>query len=81
MKEKLKDFKCSCGCGQKLRVLYIVWKNGYLLDIGIIKDKERRPKIGVVLRSDEVELGKFIKFLPKQVKKHPKFKVRIKKIN
>lgn len=67
MKNKYKDFKCSCACGVRLRILPICWKNGKALDIGIMKRGERRPKIGVVLRSDEKEsLIEFLKFINKK---------------
>ena len=62
-KEKNKDFKCACGCGVRLRVLYICWKNGTSLDVGLMKHGERKPKLGVVLRSDEPGYKEFIKFL------------------
>lgn len=62
--KKYKDFKCSCACGRRLRIVPMAWKNGKLLDIGILERGERRPKIGVVLRSDEKNsLKEFMKFL------------------
>jgi len=67
------DFKCSCGCGQKIRIIYLVWKNGVALDIGWMKHREKRPKVGVVLRSDEKDSYKeFMKFL----KNKPKINLR-----
>ena len=53
-----KDFKCSCGCGQRLR---IVLESKTLLDIGIMQGREKRPKIGVVLQGKD--LKEFLKFI------------------
>ena len=58
---KYKDFKCSCACGQRVRVLFSSWKKGKLLDIGIMRGREKRPKVGVVLRDDG--LKEFLKFV------------------
>lgn len=68
---KHKDFKCDCGCGQKIRVVYLAWRNGYVIDLGFMKDKEKRPKIGIVLRSDG-KLWDFVKSLPKKPRKKNK---------
>ena len=69
--EKVKDFECSCGCGQRLRVVYICFKNGYVLDFGILKPRQKKPRVGVVLRSDEKHsLKEFYAFLPKVKTKH-----------
>ena len=64
--KRVYDFKCSCGCGQKLRVSYFTWKDGYVIDFGIMQPKEKKPKVGVVLRSDEKDsLKEFLRVLPK----------------
>ena len=58
------DFKCSCACGRRLRIVPLTWKNGKALDIGIMERGERKPKIGVVLRTDEKNsLKEFLEFL------------------
>ena len=54
------DFKCDCGCGQRLRIIRMTWKDKCIFDIGIMRLKEKRPKVGVVLRSDG-NLKKFLK--------------------
>lgn len=61
MKDKYKDFKCSCACGTRVRILFSDWKNGKLLDIGIMQGREKRPKIGVVLQGKD--LKEFLKFI------------------
>jgi hypothetical protein len=59
-------FKCDCGCGQKLKVIYHSWKNGSVIDFGIMQPKEKRPKVGIVLRSDgKNNLKKLLNFLQK----------------
>ena len=55
MKKEYKDFKCDCACGQRLRVLWMFSQNGKMVDIGIMKRGERRPRLGVVLRDHELE--------------------------
>lgn len=65
MKDLKKDFKCSCGCGQRVRVIFTAWgKNGQMVDISILQPKQKQSDFGVVLRSDEKHsLTDFIKFL------------------
>lgn len=71
-----KDFKCDCGCDQKIRVAYHGWKNGYIIDLGFIRGKEKLPKIGIVLESDG-KLWDFIERLPKR----PPLKITKKEMN
>ena len=61
-KSKYKDFSCDCGCDQKLRIVKDTLGKLTLLDIGILQGKEKRPKVGIVLRSDG-KLKEFKKFI------------------
>ena len=66
--KKYYDFKCSCACGTRLRILPLAWKNGVVMDIGLMKRGERRPKFGVVLRSDENDdIKTLIKILQRKI--------------
>ena len=63
-KAPFKDFKCSCACGQKIRVVFHAYIKGQVVDISILQPKQKKPKFGVVLRSDEKNsLKEFKKFL------------------
>ena len=66
MKHISKDFKCGCGCGQRLRIIHYFTKQVHLIDFGILQPKETRPKVGIVLRSDEKGFKEFIKFINKK---------------
>jgi len=58
-----KDFACDCGCGQKLRAVWLGWTNGKMLNIGVMRRGEKRPKVGVVLETKK--LGDLIKWITK----------------
>ena len=66
MKTKSRDFRCDCGCGQKLRIVYLEYKNYRSLDFGVMESREKRPKVGVVLRNeDKNNFKKILDFLLK----------------
>ena len=58
---KERFFECDCGCGQKIKVCWMSWKNGRIVDIGFTKNRSWRPKIGIVLRDKQID--KFIDYL------------------
>ena len=60
-KSKSLDLYCNCACGQKIRVIKDRLGRLEMIDIGFMKYKEKRPKVGIVLRSDN--LKKFKKFI------------------
>ena len=67
MRQQTKDFKCECGCGQKVRFVLLAFKNGVSLDIGYMKKREKTQKseFGIVLRTDgNKDYQKLLKFLP-----------------
>ena len=69
MRQQTKDFKCDCGCGQKVRFVLLAFKNGVVLDIGYMKKREKNPKVGIVLRTDgNKDYQKLLKFLPTKEK-------------
>jgi hypothetical protein len=56
-KEEYTDISCSCGCGQRIRIIPICFgKDGIVLDIGFLEGRQKKPKKGVVLRSDDGSL-------------------------
>ena len=63
-KANKKIFICDCGCDQKIQVLKHSWGKLRILDIGFMQGKEKRPKLGIVLRSDG-KLKEFMKFVRK----------------
>ena len=64
MKANKKEFNCDCGCPQKIQVLKHSLGKLRILDIGFMQGKEKRPEMGIVLRSDE-KLKEFEKFIKK----------------
>lgn len=53
------DFACDCGDKQCGKVRFCLSED--ILDVGFLKSKEKRPKIGIVIRGENYK--KLIKFL------------------
>ncbi len=69
-KENIRFFECDCGCGGKIKVIWIFWKGGRMVDIGFTKNKSHRPKVGIVLRNEQIdELIKYLQWGNQQTTK------------
>ena len=60
-----KDFKCDCGCGQKLRICHFPLSDKEdIVDVSVLYGRQKKPKYGVVLKGKNAK--KVIQYLSRK---------------